>query len=47
MKTIILMRVEFDKESQADTLVEALDDLDDNGLFPTGADIKREYDYNA
>ena len=39
------MKVVFDKESQADTLVEALADLDDDGLFPTGADIKRSYDY--
>ena len=45
MKTIITMKVVFDKESQADTLVEALADLDDDGLFPTGADIKRSYDY--
>ena len=45
MKTIITMQVVFDKESQADKLVDALDELDDNGLFPTGADIKRSYDY--
>ena len=45
MKTIITMKVVFDKESQADTLVEALDELDYNGLFPTGADIRRSYDY--
>ena len=47
MKTIITMRVVFDNEEEADTLVEALTDLDNDGLFPTGADIKREYDYNA
>ena len=45
MKTIITMKVVLDKERQADTLVEALDELDDNGLFPTGADIRRSYDY--
>ena len=45
MKTIITMKVVFDKVSQADTRVEALDELDDNGLFPTGADIRRSYDY--
>ena len=45
MKTIVTMRVEFDKESQADKLVDALKELDDNGLFPTGADIRRSYDY--
>ncbi len=45
MKTIITMKVVFDKESQADKLVEALADLDDGGLFPTGADIRRSYDY--
>jgi len=47
MKTIITMQVVFDNEEEADTLVEALTDLDNDGLFPTGADIKREYDYNA
>ncbi len=45
MKTIITMQVVFDTEEEADTLVEALTDLDDAGLFPTGADIKRTYDY--
>ena len=45
MKTIITMRVVFDKEEEADTLVEALTDLDNDGLFPTGADIRTEYDY--
>ena len=45
MKTIITMQVVFDNEEEADTLVEALTDLDDAGLFPTGADIKRSYDY--
>ena len=45
MKTIITMRVVFDKEEEADTLVEALTDLDNDGLSPPGADIKREYDY--
>jgi hypothetical protein len=45
MKTIITMQVVFDNEEEADTLVEALTDLDDAGLFPTGADIKRTYDY--
>jgi len=39
------MQVVFDNEEEADTLVEALTDLDDAGLFPTGADIKRSYDY--
>ena len=45
MKTIITMQVVFDTEEEADTLVEALTDLDNDGLFPTGADIKRSYDY--
>ena len=45
MKTIVTMRVVFDKESEADTLLEALTDLDNDGLFPTGADIRTEYDY--
>jgi len=45
MKTIITMRVVFDKEEEADTLLEALTDLDNDGLFPTGADIRTEYDY--
>ena len=45
MKTIITMQVVFDTEEEADTLVEALTDLDNDGLFPMGADIKRSYDY--
>ena len=45
MKTIITMRVVFDKEEEADTLLEALTDLDNDGLVPTGADIRTEYDY--
>jgi hypothetical protein len=45
MKTIITMQVVFDTEEEADILVEALTDLDNDGLFPTGADIKRSYDY--
>ena len=45
MKTIVTMRVVFDKESEADTLLEALTDLDNDGLFPTGADIRTDYDY--
>ena len=45
MKTIVTMRVVFDKEEEADTLIEALTDLDNDGLFPTGADIRTEYDY--
>ena len=45
LKTIITMQVVFDTEEEADTLVEALTDLDNDGLFPTGADIKRSYDY--
>jgi len=48
MKTIVTMRVEFDKDSQADTLLEALADLEnDHDMFPEGADIQTEYDYNA
>ena len=33
MKTIITMQVVFDNEEEADTLVEALTDLDDAGLY--------------
>ena len=48
MKTIVTMRVEFDIDSQADTLLEALADLEnDHDMFPEGADIQTEYDYNA
>ncbi len=48
MKTIVTMRVEFDKESQADTLLEALADLEsEQDVFPEGADIKKDYIYNA
>ncbi len=42
------MRVVFDNgDPAADILLEALDDLDNDGLFPTGADIRTEFDYNA
>ena len=48
MKTVVTMRVEFDKESQADTLLEALADLEsERDMFPEGADIKKDYIYNA
>ena len=47
MKTIITMQVVFDTEEEADTLVEALTDLDNDGLFPTGADITRSYEYQC
>jgi hypothetical protein len=46
-KTVVTMRVVFDNAEEADMLLEALTDLDNDGLFPTGADIKTEYDYNA
>ena len=45
MRTVVTMRVEFDNAEEADMLLEALTDLDNDGLFPTGADIKRSYDY--
>jgi hypothetical protein len=46
MRTIITMRVSYaDGDPKADELLEALADLDDEGMFPTGADIKTEFDY--
>ena len=47
MKTIITVRTVFDSEEEADTFVEALADLDDDGVFPSGADVQREFEYNA
>ena len=48
MKTIVTMRVEFTNEGDADTLLEALADLEnDQDAFPEGADIRKRYDYNA
>ena len=48
MKTIVTMRVEFTKEVDADKLLDALADLEnDHDMFPVGADIQTEYDYNA
>ena len=48
MKTVVTMRVEFDKESQADTLLDALADLEsEQDVFPEGADIKKDYIYDA
>ena len=45
MKTIITVRAVFDDESEADVFVDGLASLEDEGVFPTGANIKREYDY--
>ena len=48
MKTVVTMRVEFTKEEDADTLLEALADLEnDQDVFPEGADIKKDYIHNA
>ena len=48
MKTLVTMRVEFTKEEDADTLLEALADLErDRDLFPEGAAIKKDYIYNG
>ena len=48
MKTIVTMRVEFTKEVDADKLLDALADLEnDHEMFPEGADIKKDYIYNA
>ena len=48
MKTIVTMRVEFTNEEDADTLLEALADLEnDQDAFPEGADIRKRYDYSA
>ena len=43
MKTIITVKAVFDDESDADVFVDGLASLDDEGVFPTGADIKRSY----
>ena len=48
MKTLVTMRVEFTEEEDADTLLEALADLEsERDVFPEGADIKKDYIYNA
>ncbi|MDP6583518.1 MAG: hypothetical protein QF535_02600 [Anaerolineales bacterium] len=48
MKTLVTMRVEFTKEEDADTLLEALADLEnDQDVFPEGADIRKKYDYSV
>ena len=41
MKTIITVQVVFDDESEADVFVDGLASLEDEGVFPTGANIKR------
>ena len=43
MKTIITVRAVFEDESDADVFVDGLASLEDEGVFPTGADIKRSY----
>ena len=45
MKYIITMKVVLDTEEQADDIINALSDLEDDGLLPTGADIRRDIDY--
>ena len=48
MKTVVTMRVEFTREVDADKLLEALADLEsEQDAFPEGADIKKDYIYNA
>ena len=48
MKTIVTMRVEFTNEGDADTLLEALADLEnERDAFPEGADIRKRYDYSV
>ena len=48
MKTLVTMRVEFTKEEDADTLLEALADLEsDRDVFPEGADRKKDFIYKA
>ena len=48
MKTIVTMRVEFTNEGDADTLLEALADLEnEQDVFPEGADIRKRYDYRV
>ena len=42
------MRVEFTEEEDADTLLEALAELEsEHDVIPEGADIKKDYIYNA
>lgn len=45
MKTIITIQVVFDKEKEADRLIDAISNLDDEGMFPTGADVRKTFDY--
>jgi len=48
MKTLVTMRVEFTNEEDADTLLEALADLEsEQDVFPEGADIRKKYDYSV
>ena len=48
MKTVVTMRVEFTNEEDADTLLEALADLEsEQDVFPEGADIRKKYDYSV
>ena len=46
MKTIITVRVVFDLKEEADTFVEAISDLDADGMFPTGAEVRRDFDWS-
>ena len=48
MKTLVTMRGECTREVDADKLLEALADLEsEQDAFPEGADIKKDYIYNA
>ena len=46
MKTIITVRVVFDLKEEADTFVDAISDLDADGMFPTGAEVSRDFDWS-
>jgi hypothetical protein len=41
MTTTITVKVIYDNEDEADLFLDALSNLDDEGLFPTGADIRK------
>ena len=37
----VTVRTSFESEEQADSFIEALDDLDYDNMFPTGAQIRK------
>ena len=43
MATTITVKVIYETDEEADAFVDAIETLDDDGMFPTGASVKRDF----